>query len=101
MRFWFAVLLATALTAQVAIAADYNYTMVVEVTEHSYLRQAASTSSEVASELPAGGRVATDPVTIETPYDANCKNWYAAEYRMSHDITVHGFICTRLTRVVR
>ena len=95
-----ATLLAAAITAGAAFAAEYNYTMVVEVTEHSYLREAASTSSEVASELAAGARLATDPVTIETPDDPNCKEWYAAEYHMSGDITVHGFICTRLTRVV-
>ncbi len=95
-----AILLAAAITASAAIAAEYNYTHVVEVTEHSYLREAASTSSEVASELAAGARLATDPVTVKTPDDATCKEWFAAEYRMTGEITVHGFICTRLTRVV-
>jgi hypothetical protein len=96
-----AILLAATIAASAAIAEEYDYTMVVEVTEHSYLRKAASTSSEVASELAAGARLATDPVTIETPDDPKCKEWWAAEYRMTGEITVHGFLCTRLTRIVR
>ena len=96
-----AIPLAAAITAFAAVAAAYDYTLVVEVTEHANLRKAASTSAEVASELPAGGRLAADPVEVEAPKDPKCTKWYAAEYQMGGGITVHGFVCTRVTRIVR
>jgi hypothetical protein len=100
MRSRLVLLLALAITAAAALAAEYNYTLVLEITEHSYIRETASTSGEVASEIAAGARVAADPIEIETPDDPSCKKWFAVEYRLSGDITVHGFLCTRLARVV-
>jgi hypothetical protein len=90
------VLLTSFLISPLALAA--NFSMGVEVTEHSNLRKTASSSAEIVSELPAGAQLIADPVSIETPDDPECKQWLAVQYQMATSVTLEGFVCESLTR---
>ncbi len=90
------VLVISFLISPMAFAA--NFSMGVEVTEHSNLRKTASSSAEIVSELPAGAQLIADPVTIETPDDPECTEWLAVQYRMAESVTLEGFVCESLTR---
>jgi hypothetical protein len=76
-----------------------SYSMGVEVDYHSNLRKEASSDSEVVSEVPQGAQMIADPVPIDTPDDAECKQWYAVQYQMSEYVTLEGYICVDLVHV--